>query len=46
MFKKRREVQKLNKDYDDDMKRLMDIQTKQQTLLKENEDINYNKEKI
>ena len=28
------------------MKRLMDIQTRQQTLLKENEDIQYNKEKL
>lgn len=27
------------------MKRLMDLQTRQQTLLKEDEDITYNKEK-
>jgi len=29
LFKKRREVQKLNKEYDEDMRRLMEIQTKQ-----------------
>lgn len=46
LFKKRKEVQKLNKEYDDDMRRLMEIQTKQQTYLKKNEDINYQREKL
>jgi hypothetical protein len=29
LFKKRRELQKLKKDYDDDARRLMEIKTKQ-----------------
>lgn len=45
LFKKRREVQKLNKEYDDDMRRLMELQTKSQTLIKDNEDYAYHKEK-
>ncbi len=28
------------------MRRLMELQTRNQTILKENEDINYNREKI
>lgn len=46
LFKKRREVQKLNKEYDDDMRRLMELQTRSQGLLKDNEDIVYAKEKL
>ena len=46
LFKKRREVQKLNKEYDDDMRRLMELQTKSQALLKDNEDIEYGKESL
>lgn len=46
LFKKRKEVQKLNKEYDDDMRRLMEIQTKQQSYLKKNEDVTYQRERI
>jgi hypothetical protein len=46
LFKKRKEVQKLNKDYDDDMRRLMELQTRQQTLIKEKEDLEYQREKV
>ena len=46
LFKKRKEVQKLNKEYDDDMRRLMEIQTKQQNFLKKNEDVSYQRERI
>ena len=46
LFKKRKEVQKLNKEYDDDMRRLMEIQTKQQNYLKRNEEIAQNRERI
>jgi len=46
LFKKRREVQKFNKDYDDEMKRLMELQTREQTLQRENEDILYAKERL
>lgn len=46
LFKKRKEVQKLNKEYDDDMRRLMEIQTKQQNYLKKNEDFSHQRERI
>jgi coiled-coil domain-containing protein 39 len=46
LFKKRKEVQKLSKEFDDDMRRLTEIQTKQQTFLKKNEDIAYQRERI
>ena len=46
LFKKRKEVQKLNKEYDDDMRRLMEIQTKQQNFLKKNEDFSHQRERI
>jgi len=32
LFKKRRELQKLQKDYDDDAKRLMDIKTRKKQM--------------
>ncbi len=32
LFKKRRELQKLQKDYDEDARRLMEVKTKQQQL--------------
>ena len=32
LFKKRRELQKLQKDYDEDARRLMEFKTKQQQL--------------
>lgn len=40
LFKKRRELQKLQKDYDDDARRLMEFRTKQQGLGKQLDDIN------
>lgn len=46
LFKKRKEVQKLNKEYDDDMRRLMEIQTKQQNYLKKNEDVSQTRERL
>mmetsp|Transcript_20202 Transcript_20202/g.23381 ORF Transcript_20202/g.23381 Transcript_20202/m.23381 type:complete len:193 (-) Transcript_20202:29-607(-) len=46
LFKKRKEVQKLNKEYDDDMRRLMEIQTKQQNFLKSNEDYSNQRERL
>ncbi len=39
LFKKRRELQKLQKEYDDDARRLMEIKTKQQALIKQNDDM-------
>jgi chromosome segregation ATPase len=46
LFKKRKEVQKLNKEYDDDMRRLMEIQTKQQNFLKKNDEVAQTRERI
>lgn len=46
LFKKRKDVQKLNKEYDDDMKRLIEIQGKNNTIGKRNEDINYQRDRI
>ena len=40
LFKKRRELQKLQKDYDEDARRLMEIKTKQQQLSKQSDDMN------
>lgn len=40
LFKKRRELQKLQKDYDDDARSLMEIRTKSQALQKQNEATN------
>ncbi len=40
LFKKRRELQKLQKDYDDDARRLMEFKTKQQQLHKQNDELN------
>lgn len=37
LFKKRRELQKLQKDYDDDARQLMEYQTKSQALKRQNE---------
>lgn len=39
LFKKRRELQKLQKDYDDDARRLMEVKTKQQQLGKQVEEL-------
>lgn len=39
LFKKRRELQKLQKDYDEDARRLMEFKTKQQALGKQSDDI-------
>ncbi|CAI2383185.1 unnamed protein product [Moneuplotes crassus] len=44
LFKKRKEVQKLNKEYDDDMSRLMEIQTRHQNYMRKNEEMNQQKE--
>lgn len=41
LFKKRRDVQKLNKDYDEDMRRLMELQTKHQILIRLDDDIKH-----
>ena len=46
LFKKRKEVQKLNKEYDDDMGRLMEIQAKKQNFERREEEIVYMREKI
>ena len=46
LFKKRKEVQKLNKEYDDDMRRLIEYKTKQQNFLKRNEEIDIQAERI
>lgn len=40
LFKKRRELQKLQKDYDDDARRLMEVKTKQQQLGRQAEELN------
>lgn len=37
LFKKRRELQKLQKDYDDDARQLMEYQTKSQALKRQND---------
>ena len=37
LFKKRRELQKLQKDYDDDARQLMEIRTRSQTMQGQNE---------
>ncbi len=39
LFKKRRELQKLQKDYDDDARRLMEVKNKQQQMAKQCEDL-------
>ena len=39
LFQKRRELQKLQKDYDEDARRLMEFKTKSQQLGKQNEEI-------
>ena len=46
LFKKRRELQKLQKDYDDDARRLMEVKTKQQQLAKQNDDLLSYKDKV
>ena len=46
LFKKRRELQKLTKDYDDDARRLMEIKTKQQQIGKQTEDLNGMRDKL
>jgi len=46
LFKKRRELQKLQKDYDDDARGLMEIRTKSQALQKQNEATNLERERF
>ena len=46
LFKKRRELQKLQKDYDEDARRLMEIKTKQQQLSKQSDDMNNQRDRI
>ena len=46
LFKKRRELQKLQKDYDEDARRLMEFKTKQQTLSKQSDDIQVQRERL
>lgn len=46
LFKKRRELQKLQKDYDDDARRLMEIKTKQQSLNKQSDELNGLRDKL
>lgn len=46
LFKKRRELQKLQKDYDDDARRLMEFKTKQQSFYKQAEEVNYNRDRV
>lgn len=46
LFKKRRELQKLQKDYDDDARRLMEVKTKHQSLGKTTDDLNGYREKL
>lgn len=46
LFKKRRELQKLQKDYDDDARSLMEIRTKSQALQKQNEATNMERERF
>lgn len=46
LFKKRRELQKLQKDYDEDARRLMEIKTKQQQLHKEADEQSMQKERL
>jgi septal ring factor EnvC (AmiA/AmiB activator) len=46
LFKKRRELQKLQKDYDEDARRLMEIKTKQQQLQKQSDDMNNQRDRI
>lgn len=40
LFKKRRELQKLQKDYDDDARRLMEIKNKSQSINKQSDEVN------
>jgi len=46
LFKKRRELQKLQKDYDEDARRLMEIKTKQQQLQKQAAEQSMGRERI
>lgn len=46
LFKKRRELQKLQKDYDDDARQLMEIRNKQQAHQKQNEATQLEKERF
>lgn len=46
LFKKRRELQKLQKDYDEDARRLMEVKTKQQQLHKQADDQNMFREQL
>lgn len=46
LFKKRRELQKLQKDYDDDARRLMEVKSKQQTLTKQADELNLIRDKL
>ena len=46
LFKKRRELQKLQKDYDDDARRLMEVKTKQTQFQKQSEELNQQKERL
>ena len=46
LFKKRRELQKLQKDYDEDARRLMEIKTKQQQLHKQSDEQSMNRERL
>ena len=46
LFKKRRELQKLQKDYDEDARRLMEIKTKQQQLSKQSDEMNNQRDRI
>ena len=46
LFKKRRELQKLQKDYDDDARRLMEVKTKQQQMQKQADELHLVKDKI
>jgi len=39
LFKKRRELQKLQNDYDEDARRLMEVRTNQQSLERQGEEI-------
>lgn len=46
LFKKRRELQKLQKDYDEDARRLMEIKSKQQQLHKQADDQSMTRERL
>lgn len=46
LFKKRRELQKLQKDYDEDARRLMEIKTKQQQVSKQVDDMSIVRERM